>query len=154
MSNWSLSIVEATVADFANAADTAYQAYKDDTEVNHEGHVHAAIDAAMEGVKTLVASGIFGSHKVSAVVTGLAHPNFAAPDGVAPNQASINLYEVPSPAEAVAPQSAADRGVATSDPHQDQVPPPGPLGAAQTPASSYAGVSSSPPDDDDEDDKP
>lgn len=138
MGAWSLSTIEADVSDVADAARASYEDYKQRADVEHEGHVHAAIEAAIDGVQRLVDSGVFGSHKVQVSVSGHANPGAESVPGMtAPDQVSVHVVAVP-PVPEVEPYTPGEPPAPPmSQPHQSQVPPPGPGGAAQTAADAY-----------------
>lgn len=138
MGHWSLSTIETDVSEVANAAKGAYDDYKERADVEHEGHVHAAIEAAIDGAQKLVDSGIFGQGKVQVTVSGTANPDATSVPGMtAPDQVTLHVVAL-QPVPEVPPYVPGEPPVPPmSQPHQDQVPPPGPGGAAQTAVGDY-----------------
>lgn len=135
---WQLPTIVSEVQDFEQAAAAAYTAYKAADNVDHGQHVHSAIEAVMAGVSTLVSSGVFGGGKVQVTVGGHANPGFSSVrNQTAPDNVTVHVEAVPAEPEVPQGQPGQPQAPAMSEPHQSIVPPPGPAGAAVTPASSY-----------------
>lgn len=128
---WSLKTIEADATEVASAVRDAVDTYKAETT---DTVAHRAVDAAAKFVSDLVDSGVFGTGRVSATVSGHANAEPTGAGDVAPDQVSIHVRAVPVAPGDPPPQEAQEPATGDS-PAGDQEAEAAEAGTSAAPAS-------------------